>query len=95
MHAVWKSRGKVHEFFAKFWEGGYLGVVKIFWGEGTAFGVYCSFINKFCKNVGGRIHFYPPLTHSPPSPPVCLRYRKMMEHMLMVIKFVESTMKLQ
>ncbi len=33
MHTVWKSRGRVHEVFAKFWEGGYIGVVKI-WGGG-------------------------------------------------------------
>ncbi len=35
---------------------------------------YCIFINKFCKNFGGRVHFYPPLTSPspPPAPPVCI-----------------------
>jgi hypothetical protein len=72
MHTVWKSRGRVHEVFAKFGEGGYIGVVKISGGGYTFLVFYCIFINKFCKNFGGRIHFYPP---SPPKspPPVCMR----------------------
>ncbi len=32
MHTVWKSRWRVREVFAKFWEGGYIGVVKILGG---------------------------------------------------------------
>ncbi len=71
MHTVWKSWGRVHEVFAKFWEGGYIGVVKI-WGGGYTFLVlYCIFINKFCKHFGGRVHFYP-LTPLTPPPPVCI-----------------------
>ncbi len=65
MHTVWKSWGRVHEVFAKFWEGGYIGVVKIFGGGYTFLVFYSIFINKFCKNFGGRVHFYPP------SPPPC------------------------
>jgi hypothetical protein len=65
MHTVWNSRGRVDEVFAKFWEGGYIGVVKIFWGGYTLWVFYCIFIKKFCKNFGGRLHFYPP------SPPLC------------------------
>ena len=66
MHTVWKSRERVHKVFAKFWEGGYIGVVKILGGGYTFLVFYCNFINKFCKNFGGRVHFYPP---SPPHPP--------------------------
>ncbi len=65
MHTVWNSRGRVEEVFAKFWEGGYIGVVKILGGGYTFLVFYCIFINKFCKNFGGRVHFYPP-----PPPPV-------------------------
>jgi hypothetical protein len=68
MHTVWNSRGRVNEVFAKFWEGGYIGVVKIFGGGYTVLVFYGIFINKFCKNFGGRVHFYPP---SPPHP-VCI-----------------------
>jgi hypothetical protein len=60
------SRGRANDVFAKFWEGGYIGVVKNFWGGYTFLVFYCIFINKFCKNFGGRVHFYPP---SPPPPP--------------------------
>ncbi len=56
-----------HEVFAKFWEGGYKGVVKNFW-EGRVH-IFGFFINKFFKNYGGRVHFYPPL--SPPPYPLC------------------------
>jgi hypothetical protein len=35
MHTVWKSWGRVHEVFAKFWEGGHIGVVKILRGGYT------------------------------------------------------------
>ncbi len=44
-----------------------IGVVKIFGGGYTFLVFYCIFINKFCKNFGGRVHFYPP-----PSPPLPL-----------------------
>ncbi len=69
MHTVWKSRGRVSEVFAKFWEGGYIGVVKIFGGGYTFLVFFYIFINKFSKNFGGRVYFYPPLT---PPPPVCI-----------------------
>ena len=55
--------GRVREVFAKFCEGGYIGVVKILGGGYNFLVFYCIFINKFCKNFGGRVHFYPP---SPP-----------------------------
>ena len=61
MHTVWKSWGRVHEFFAKFWEGGYIGVVKTLWGGYTFFGCLLHlFFTKFCENLAGRVHFYPP-----------------------------------
>jgi hypothetical protein len=63
MHTVWNSRGRVDEVFAKFLEGGYIGVVKIFGGGYTFLALYCIFINKFCKNFGRWVHFYLPLTH--------------------------------
>ncbi len=68
MHTVWKSWRRVYEVFAKFWEGGYIGVVKILGGGYTFLVFYCIFINKFWKNFGGRVHFYPP---SPPPHPLC------------------------
>jgi hypothetical protein len=44
-------------FFAKVWEGGYKGDVKIL-GVGYTFLVfYCIFFNKVYKNFGGRVHF--------------------------------------
>ncbi len=69
MLTVWKSRGRVREVFVKFWEGGYIGGCESFGGGYHFMVFYCIFINKFCKNFGGRVHFYPPLT---PPPPVCI-----------------------
>jgi hypothetical protein len=66
MHTVWNSRGRVDEVLAKFWEGGYIGVVKFFGGGYTFLVFYCIFINKFCKNFGGRVQLYPP------QPPLCI-----------------------
>ncbi len=58
MHTVWNSMGRVNKVFAKFLEGGYVGVVKSF-GRGYTFLVfYCIFIKKFFKNFGERVHFY-------------------------------------
>jgi hypothetical protein len=45
-----------------------MGIVKIF-GGGYTFLVFGIFINKFCKNFGGMVHFYPP---SPPAPSPCV-----------------------
>ncbi len=63
MHMVWKSRGRVREVFAKFWEGGYIGVVKILGGGYNFLVFYCIFINKFAKfwREGTLL-----------SPPVCI-----------------------
>jgi hypothetical protein len=48
-HTVWKSRGRVHEVFAKFWEEGYIGLWKLGVGVGgyTFWGFNCIFIYKF------------------------------------------------
>ena len=81
MHTAWKSRGRVSEVFAKFWEGGYIGVVKIFGGGCTFLVFYCIFINKFSKKIGGRVHFYPP-SHPPhPTPFVHLCYYYQPRHL--------------
>ncbi len=68
MHTVWKSRGRVSEVFAKFWEGGYIGVVKFFLGGYTIlvfYNFYCIFINKFSQIFEGGYTFIPP------HPPLC------------------------
>ncbi len=68
MHMVLKSRGRVNEVSAKFWEGGYMYKGRENFGGGYTFLVFdCIFKNKFCKNFGGRVHFYPPL----PLTPLC------------------------
>ncbi len=43
MHMVLKSRGRVSEVFAKFCEGGCIGVVKIMGGSVHLFGVLLHF----------------------------------------------------
>ncbi len=71
MHTVWKSWGRVHEVFAKLWEGGYIiGVVKIFWEGYTFLVFYCIFINKFC-----------------PPPPVCIYDRETVSTSLKIYGF--------
>ena len=66
MPTVWKSRGRVSEVFAKFWEGGIKGLWK-FLGEGTPFWCFIAFLlTSFAKILEGGFTFIPPL---PPSPP--------------------------
>jgi len=44
MHMVWKSRGRVNEVFVKFfWEGTYIGVMKILGGGGYTFLGFIAF----------------------------------------------------
>jgi hypothetical protein len=43
--------------------------LKILGGGYTFLLFYCIFVKKFCKNFGGRVHFYPSPHH--PSPPLC------------------------
>ncbi len=46
----------------------YRGCENFFGGGYTFLVFYCIFINKFCKNLGGRVHFYLPS----PLPLVCI-----------------------
>ncbi len=57
---------------ATYWEGGHIGVVKILGGGYTFLVFYCIFINKVCKNFGGRVHFYPPPLSPLPPAPACI-----------------------
>jgi hypothetical protein len=56
---------KIHEVFAKFWEGGYIGVVKIFFGRVPLFGVLLHFLlTSFAIILEGGFTLIPP--HPPP-----------------------------
>jgi hypothetical protein len=64
MHTVLKSRGRVREVFAKFWEGGYLNRGCENFGERVQLlGVFFAFLlTSFAKILEGGYTFIPPIT---------------------------------
>ena len=64
------DQGMVHEVFEKnFGREGFKGLWKSFWEGWPFWRFYFIFINKICKNIRGRVHFYPP---SPPCVHLCI-----------------------
>jgi hypothetical protein len=61
MHTVLKFRGRLHEVSAKFWEEGYIRVVKILEGGYTFLVFCCIFINKLTYLREGTLLSPPPL----------------------------------
>ena len=56
MHSGWKFKGWYIEVFAKFCWWRVHDVVKMFLGGYTCFVFYCTFIETFFENYGGRVY---------------------------------------